>query len=122
MLVENLYSRVSVTSPGEGFELGVVLGVEEGAVVRVLEVLVDVLSVLLEASLEPVPGPLQGMLDLNTAGNKHNKTSVRHRHQHRREEPTAKEQIKGRHTDRSDTQKRHAERSECGSDVVYVVY
>lgn len=51
-------------SPGEGLELGVVLRVEEGGVVRVVQVLVHVLSVLFEAPLEPVPGPLQGVLDL----------------------------------------------------------
>lgn len=41
------------------------LRVEERGVVGVLEVLVDVFSVLLEAPLEPVPGPLQGVLDLH---------------------------------------------------------
>lgn len=50
--------------PGECLKLGVVLRVKEGGVVGVLEVLVHVLSVLLEASLEPVPGPLEGVLDL----------------------------------------------------------
>ena len=52
--------------PRERFELGVVLRVEERGVVGVFEVLVDVFSVLLEAPLEPVPGPLQGVLDLHT--------------------------------------------------------
>lgn len=40
------------------------LRVEEGGVVRVVQILVHVLSVLLEAPLEPVTGPLQGVLDL----------------------------------------------------------
>lgn len=40
------------------------LGVEVGGVVGIGEVLVDIVSVLLEAALEPVTGPLQGVLDL----------------------------------------------------------
>lgn len=65
----NMRSKDNITgssiSPGESFELGVVLGVEEGGVVGVLQVLVHVLGVLLEAPLEPIPGPLQGVLDLH---------------------------------------------------------
>lgn len=48
------------------------LRVEEGGVVGVLEVLVHVLGVLLEAPLEPIPGPLQGVLDLRVM-NRQNK-------------------------------------------------
>lgn len=40
------------------------LGVEVGGVVRISEVLVDIVSVLLETALEPVTRPLQGVLDL----------------------------------------------------------
>lgn len=40
------------------------LGIEVSRVVRVGEVLVHIVGVLLKAALEPVTGPLQGVLDL----------------------------------------------------------
>lgn len=54
-------------APGQGVKLGVVLGVQVRRVVGVGEVLVHVVRVLLEAALEPIPRPLQGVLDLPEA-------------------------------------------------------
>lgn len=51
-------------TPGQGVQLGVVLGVQVRRVVGVGEVLIHLVRILLEAALEPIPRPLQGVLDL----------------------------------------------------------